>query len=126
MAKALARNSATNASPTTGRSSRTVPRFYIQRIFDAGNATKGYKLRRPARVVQEGHAVLHDAANHAEGDRLEQTQRVNKPWYTKSGRLQFYRDEDEFIDYGENMPVHREPVDGTQYEPSVMMALHTR
>ena len=44
------------------------------------------------------------------------------PWYTKSGRLEFYRDEDEFIEYGENMPLHREPVDGTQYEPGVLMA----
>jgi nitrate reductase alpha subunit len=46
----------------------------------------------------------------------------SKPWYTKSGRLEFYRDEDEFIEYGENLPLHREPVDGTVYEPGVLMA----
>jgi nitrate reductase alpha subunit len=31
----------------------------------------------------------------------------SRPWYTKTGRLEFYRDEDEFIEAGENLPVHR-------------------
>jgi nitrate reductase / nitrite oxidoreductase, alpha subunit len=44
------------------------------------------------------------------------------PWYTKSGRLEFYREEDEFIEAGENLPVHREPVDSTFYEPNVIVA----
>ena len=34
----------------------------------------------------------------------------------------FYREEDEFIDAGENLPVHREPVDSTFYEPNVIIA----
>jgi nitrate reductase alpha subunit len=51
----------------------------------------------------------------------EQTQE-SKPWYTRSGRVEFYRDENEFIEYGENLPVHREPVDGTPYEPNVILA----
>jgi len=46
----------------------------------------------------------------------------SRPWYTKSGRLEFYRDEDEFIEAGENLPVHREPVDSTFYEPNVIVA----
>jgi nitrate reductase alpha subunit len=45
----------------------------------------------------------------------------SRPWYTKSGRLEFYRDEPEFIDYGENMSVYREPVDATAYEPNVIV-----
>jgi nitrate reductase alpha subunit len=44
------------------------------------------------------------------------------PWYTKSGRLEFYREENEFIEAGENLPVHREPVDSTFYEPNVIVA----
>jgi nitrate reductase / nitrite oxidoreductase, alpha subunit len=51
----------------------------------------------------------------------EQTQE-SKPWYTKTGRLEFYREEDEFVEYGENLPVHREPVDGTHHEPNVIVA----
>ena len=43
------------------------------------------------------------------------------PWYTKSGRLEFYREENEFIEAGENLPVHREPVDSTFYEPNVIV-----
>jgi nitrate reductase / nitrite oxidoreductase, alpha subunit len=46
----------------------------------------------------------------------------SRPWYTKSGRLEFYREEDEFIEAGENLPVHREPVDSTFYEPNVIVA----
>jgi nitrate reductase alpha subunit len=45
-----------------------------------------------------------------------------RPWYTKTGRLEFYREEDEFIEAGENLPVHREPVDSTFYEPNVIVA----
>lgn len=44
------------------------------------------------------------------------------PWYTKSGRLEFYREEPEFINAGENLPVYREPIDSTHYEPNVIVA----
>jgi nitrate reductase alpha subunit len=46
----------------------------------------------------------------------------SRPWYTKTGRLEFYREEDEFIEAGENLPVHREPIDSTFYEPNVIVA----
>jgi nitrate reductase alpha subunit len=46
----------------------------------------------------------------------------SKPWYTKSGRLEFYREEPEFIEAGENLPVHREPIDSTFYEPNIIIA----
>jgi nitrate reductase alpha subunit len=36
--------------------------------------------------------------------------------------MEFYREEDEFIEAGENLPVHREPVDATFYEPNVIVA----
>jgi len=50
----------------------------------------------------------------------------SRPWYTKSGRLEFYREENEFIEAGENLPVHREPVDSTFYEPNVIVAQNTK
>jgi nitrate reductase alpha subunit len=46
----------------------------------------------------------------------------DKPWYNKTGRLEFYREEDEFIASGENLVVHREPIDSTFYEPNVIVA----
>ena len=41
---------------------RGEPGVYIQRVFDAGNADPRLPLRRPPRVVQEGHALLHDVS----------------------------------------------------------------
>ena len=35
--------------------------------------------------------------------------------------MEFSRDEDEFLEPGENLPVPREPVDGTFYEPNVIV-----
>src|SRR3989304_5078888 len=46
----------------------------------------------------------------------------SKPWYHRTGRLEFYRDEKEFLEYGETLPVWREPVDSTFYEPNVILA----
>ncbi|MCL6506999.1 MAG: hypothetical protein K6T59_08235 [Bryobacteraceae bacterium] len=46
----------------------------------------------------------------------------SKPWYNRTGRLEFYRDEKEFIEHGENIPVWREPVDSTFYEPNAILA----
>ncbi len=43
----------------------------------------------------------------------------SKPWYTKTGRLEFYRGEPEFLEAGENLVVYREPVDSTFYDPNV-------
>ncbi len=35
--------------------------------------------------------------------------------YVKSGRIEFYRDEDVFIDLGETLPVHKDPFVETEY-----------
>ena len=44
------------------------------------------------------------------------------PWYNRTGRLEFLRDEPEFRMHGENIPLHREPVDSTFYEPNAIVA----
>lgn len=98
------------------------PGVYIQRVFDAGNATKGYRFDDLHESCKKGTPFYFMLRTTPKVIGWEQTYE-SKPWYTKSGRLEFYRDEDEFISYGENMPLHREPVDGTQYEPGVLMAL---
>ncbi|HWI63199.1 MAG TPA: hypothetical protein VNT75_15255 [Symbiobacteriaceae bacterium] len=48
----------------------------------------------------------------------------HKPWYTKTGRIELYKDEQEFIDLGENLIVHREPVEATPFLPNVIMGSH--
>jgi nitrate reductase alpha subunit len=44
------------------------------------------------------------------------------PWWTPTGRLEFYRPEPEFQQAGESLPVWREPVDGTFYEPNTILS----
>ncbi|RTL09286.1 MAG: molybdopterin oxidoreductase [Acidimicrobiia bacterium] len=97
------------------------PGVYIQRVFDAGNATRGYSFDALHESCRNGTPFLTLMRTYPRIPGWEQTNE-SKPWYTKSGRLEFYRDEDEFIEYGENLPLHREPVDGTVYEPGVIMA----
>jgi nitrate reductase alpha subunit len=48
----------------------------------------------------------------------------SRPFYNKTGRMEFYREEAEFIEYGENLIVHREPVEATPYLPNVIVAVH--
>ncbi len=98
------------------------PDVYIQRVFDAGNATRGFSFDQLHESCKSGTPFVMMMRTTPRIPGWEQTNE-SKPWYTKSGRLEFYRDEDEFIEYGENLPLHREPVDGTVYEPGVIMAM---
>ncbi len=97
------------------------PGVYIQRVFDQGNATRGYRFDELHESCKRGTPFYMMMRTTPKIVGWEQTNE-SVPWYTKTGRLEFYRDEDEFIEYGENMPLHREPVDGTVYEPGVLMA----
>jgi nitrate reductase alpha subunit len=93
---------------------------YLQRILNASSATKGYKIADLEAKAKEGVPALmmtHTNPRHGGYEQIEES----KPWYTKTGRLEFYRDEDEFIAYGENLPVYREPIDSTFYEPNVIV-----
>jgi nitrate reductase alpha subunit len=94
---------------------------YIQRVFNAGNPTKGYQFTDLHESCKKGTPFYMMMRTSPKIVGWEQTQE-SKPWYNKTGRLEFYRDEDKFIEYGENLPVHREPVDGTVYEPNVILA----
>lgn len=94
---------------------------YLQRAFNAGNPTRGYKYKDLEDACLQGSPLYMMTRTSPRIVGWEQTNE-SVPYYTKSGRLEFYREEDEFIEYGENMPVHREPVDGTPYEPNVILA----
>jgi len=94
---------------------------YLQRIVNASNTLRGYQFLEMESLAKQGQPVLMQSRTYPRIVGWEQTNE-SRPWYTRSGRLEFYRDEDEFIEYGENMPLHREPVDGTMFEPGVLMA----
>ena len=94
---------------------------YLQRILDASSCAKGYRLLELEEKARQGIPAL--MMNRTTPKAVGYEQIVDsRPWYTKSGRLEFYREEDEFIESGENLPVHREPVDATFYEPNVIVA----
>ncbi|OFW48713.1 MAG: molybdopterin oxidoreductase [Acidobacteria bacterium RIFCSPLOWO2_12_FULL_68_19] len=93
---------------------------HLQRILDNSSATKGYQIADLEAKATRGVPALMMTRTNPRAGGWEQTQE-SKPWWTKSGRLEFYRDEDEFIAYCENLPVYREPIDSTFYEPNVIV-----
>jgi nitrate reductase alpha subunit len=97
------------------------PTPYLQRVLSGSNATRGI-------VFGDLHATSRDGIPQLMGTRTyprhagwEQRQE-DKPWYTPTGRLEFYRPEREWKEAGESLPVWREPVDATQYEPNVIVS----
>ena len=94
---------------------------YLQRILDNSTNTKGYSIEELEAKAKEGIPALMNSRTTPKAVGFEQVT-DSRPWYTKSGRLEFYREEEEFIEAGENLPVHREPVDSTFYEPNVIVA----
>lgn len=96
------------------------PEVYLQRVFDASPATKGYNVLELEKKAKQGIPALLMSRTYPKYVGYEQVEE-SKQWYTKTGRLEFYRDEPEFLAAGENMPVHREPIDSTFYEPNVIV-----
>ena len=96
-------------------------RPYIQRILDHSNATRGYQIRDLEAKAAVGIPAILQTRTYPKVGMWEQGNE-DKPYYTKTGRLEFYREEPEFIDSGENLVVHREPIDSTFHEPNVIVA----
>ncbi len=94
---------------------------YLQRILDHSSNTKGYKFKDLEEKAKKGIPTLMMNRTYPKAVGYEQAEE-SRPWYTKTGRLEFYREEDEFIEAGENLPVHREPIDSTFYEPNVIVS----
>ncbi|MCI4625889.1 MAG: molybdopterin-dependent oxidoreductase [Candidatus Magnetoovum sp. WYHC-5] len=97
---------------------------YLDRIIKASTSLKGYKFSTLEELAFNGIPSMKNLRTYPKVVGWEQTNE-NKPWYTKTGRLEFYREEQEFIETGENLPVYREPIDATFYEPNVIVAGNT-
>lgn len=95
--------------------------IYLQRILNASANTKGFKIAELEAKAKEGIPAILQSRTSPKAVGYEQVVDSN-PWFTKTGRLEFYREEDEFIEAGENLPVHREPVDSTFYEPNIIIS----
>ncbi|HMY76086.1 MAG TPA: molybdopterin-dependent oxidoreductase, partial [Blastocatellia bacterium] len=94
---------------------------YLQRVLDHSTNTKGYKFTDLEAKALAGVPALMVSRTTPKAVGYDQVV-DSTPWYTKSGRLEMYREENEFIEAGENLPVHREPVDSTFYEPNIIIA----
>jgi nitrate reductase alpha subunit len=94
---------------------------YLQRIINASANLKGYKIEELEKNAMQGIPALMNTRTYPRHSSYEQALSEH-PWHTKSGRLEFYRFEQEFIDSGENLVVYREPIDSTHYEPNVIVA----
>ncbi|MDP1568625.1 MAG: molybdopterin-dependent oxidoreductase [Vicinamibacterales bacterium] len=94
---------------------------YLQRVLDHSTNTKGYRFSDLEAKALEGVPAVMQSRTTPKAVGYDQVT-DSAPWYTKSGRLEFYREEDEFIEAGENLPVHREPIDSTFYEANVIVA----
>lgn len=94
---------------------------YLQRILDFSTNTKGYQFKDLHEKALQGIPAIMNSRTTPKSVGYDQVV-DSTPWFTKSGRLEFYREEDEFIEAGENLPVHREPVDSTFYEPNCIIS----
>ncbi|MCM2280186.1 MAG: molybdopterin-dependent oxidoreductase [Oligoflexia bacterium] len=94
---------------------------YLQRIIDASPSLKGYRIQDLEEKARQGIPALVNNRTYPRVSSYEQAQ-GEQAWHTKSGRMEFYRPEPEFIEHGENIVVYREPVDSTPYEPNVLVA----
>jgi nitrate reductase / nitrite oxidoreductase, alpha subunit len=88
---------------------------YIQRLMDASSTLKGYSCEE---ILKSERPVLMNFRTYPRITGYEQIQE-SEPFYTKTGRLEFYREEDTFLHEGENVIVHREPIEATPYLPNV-------
>jgi nitrate reductase alpha subunit len=91
--------------------------YYLQRIMDASTTLKGYKCKE---ILESGKSVLMNFRTYPRVTGYEQIQE-SVPFYNKTGRLEFYREEDTFIHEGENLIVHREPIESTPYLPNAIV-----
>ena len=94
---------------------------YLQRILDHSSNAKGYRIEDLEAKAAAGVPAILMSRTSPKTVGYEQVT-DSRPWYTKTGRLEFYREEDEFIEAGENLTVHREPIDSTFHEPNVIVS----
>jgi nitrate reductase alpha subunit len=97
------------------------PTPYLQRVLGGSNATRGYTFADLEQSCKEGVPFLMMNRTYPRAGGWEQRQE-DKPWYTATGRLEFYRPEPEWKAAGEQLPVWREPVDATKYEPNAILS----
>jgi nitrate reductase alpha subunit len=93
---------------------------YLRRIIDNSNMTKGYDLDELIEKAERGEPVTMMGTTYPSKVGTRQID-DDQPWFTQTGRLEFFREEEIWTTMGENLPVHREAIDGTHYKPNVIV-----
>jgi nitrate reductase alpha subunit len=94
---------------------------YLQRILNGSNSTRGYQFADLHESCKKGVPLLMNSRTYPKHVGWEQRQE-DKPWYNRTGRLEFYRQEPEFKAAGEQLPIWREPIDATFYEGNAILS----
>jgi nitrate reductase alpha subunit len=97
------------------------PAPYLQRVLGGSPNTHGYTFADLHASCANGVPFLMNTRTYPRHGGWEQRQE-DKPWYTRTGRLELYRPEPEFRAAGEMLPVWREPVDASKYEPNAILS----
>ncbi len=97
------------------------PTPYLQRVLAGSNATRGVEYDALHESCRKGVPLLMNVRTYPRAAGWEQRQE-DKPWYNATGRLELYRPEREFQEAGEALPVWREPVDATFYDPNSILS----
>lgn len=95
-------------------------KVYLQRILNATNGARGFKVEDILEKAKQGTPVIAHYRTYPRVSGWTQAEE-GKPYPTRSGRQEYYIDQPKFIEFGENLPVYREPIDSTHYEPNVIV-----
>jgi nitrate reductase alpha subunit len=93
---------------------------YIQRVLDACQTTRGYKVQEILNSDREWLMMFRTYPRIPGWEQINES----KPFFTKTGRLEFYREEDEFLNCGENFTIFREQTEATPYLNNVIVSSH--
>jgi nitrate reductase alpha subunit len=87
---------------------------YIQEAFDAGTTTRDIDVEDledgPERLQLKTYPRIPFYSQVHE----------DRPFYTKTGRMEFHKEEDRFIELGRDDIHHYESVEGTPYDPGAL------
>ncbi|MDP7658235.1 MAG: hypothetical protein QF812_03415, partial [Nitrososphaerales archaeon] len=94
---------------------------YIQRILDGSATTRGYNVKEILESDREWLMMFRTYPRIPGWEQINES----RPFHTKTGRMEFYREEEEFINHGENFIVYREQPEATPYMNNVIVSTHS-
>ena len=94
---------------------------YIQRILDGCVTTRGYNCKEILDSDREWLMMFRTYPRIPGWEQINES----RPFHTKTGRMEFYREEEEFLNHGENFIIYREQPEATPYMNNVIVSTHS-